>query len=71
MQAATWDKLISSEAARIAFKTKDSIRMRELVMGDIDNWQERIEDEGYEVARDEKGQETYKLKKGLERIDHG
>ena len=71
MQSATWNKLMASEAGRIAFTTKESIRLRELVMGDIDNWQERIEDEGYEVAKDDKGREVYKLKKGLERIDYG
>ena len=71
MQSATWDKLISSEAARIAFKTQDKINIRELVMGDIDNWQERIEDEGYEAAKDEKGQDVYKIKEGLKGIDYG
>ena len=70
MQSATQDKLISSEAGRIAFKTQEAIRLRGLVMGDIDNWQERIEDEGYEVAKDDKGQEIYKIKEGLKRIDY-
>ena len=70
MQSATQDRLLAAEAGRVVFQTQEAIRLRGLVMGDIDNWQERIEDEGYEVAKDDKGQEIYKIKEGLKRIDH-
>ena len=65
MKSATWNNLIASEAQRIAFRTEDAIRLRDQVVGDIDNWQERIEEEGYEAAKGKDG-EVYKLKEGLE-----
>ena len=70
MQTATWDKLLVAESSRLAFKTEQAIKLRQLVVGDIDNYQERLEEEGYSVAKED-GKEIYKLKGSIKRLEDG